>query len=149
MNGRLYLTLALILALALTGATHAAGGPSKKEYASAGINSPAQLTSFIKTLQEAIKKSDKSAVAATVDFPLTEVNLNGKERSIENKDEFIANYDAIMTEEVKDAVLKVKMKDIYVNDKRVMLPGVGDDGRVRFWLIGAGENVRIVKILSD
>lgn len=150
MNKRLYLTLTLVLALALTlmGAAHAAG-PSKQEYASAGIKNPAQLTSFFKTLQEAIKKNDKSAVAAAVDYPLTEVSLDGKDSSIKNKDEFIANYDAIMTKQVKDAVLKVNMKDLYVTDKRVMLPGFGADGRVRFWLIGVAEDVRIVKILTD
>ncbi|MDR3567849.1 MAG: hypothetical protein P4L43_07455 [Syntrophobacteraceae bacterium] len=107
--------LAVMLLLLLAGAARAAG-PTKDECALAGIKSPQELVSFVKSLQKAVKKDDLAAVAAMVSYPI-QVDRNGHSQSIENSAAFVKNYYAIMTKEVRASVVETKTDDIIVNRK--------------------------------
>jgi hypothetical protein len=74
----------------------------------------------IEALQQGVKDHDAKAVAALVSYPIT-VKVKGTEKTIETADEFVANYDAIVTPEIADAVTKQKYADLFVNYQGVML----------------------------
>ena len=138
---QLILAFALVLVLTLTG-TAGAVGPTKEECALAGFDNPAQLAAVVAKLKKALENVDKAAVAAMVDYPIT-VMLGGVERDIENQEDFIKNYDAIMDKPVQDAVLHQKLEDIFINRQGAML--TDSTGKGRIWLM----NSKIIKIVKD
>lgn len=119
------LSLVFVLLLALPGMASAAG-PTQSECALAGIKNPAQLATFIASLQKAIKSEDKATVAAMVEYPLR-VETGGTSRTIEDKAEFVNNYDAVMTKVVREAVLGQGLDGLTVNRRGVDL----GEGRVQ------------------
>jgi len=149
MNLRLTPALILVLLLAmlpaLAPAAHAAG-PSKSECALAGIRNPAQLESFLNKLRQAVAAGDKAAVAALADYPL-QVNPEGDTLSIESKDDFIGQYDAIMTPKVREAALGQKLDGIFINKRGVML--TDSDGDQRLLLLGDGKTITITTIINN
>ncbi len=138
---QLILALGLVLVLTLAGAGRAAG-PTKEECALAGFDNPAQLTAMVTKLKKAVENGDQAAMAATVDYPIT-VTLGGAERDIENQDDFIKNYDAIMSKPVQEAVLHQKLEDIFINRQGAMLTDGAGQGRI--WLM----NSKIIKIITN
>jgi hypothetical protein len=124
------LSLVFVLLLALPGMAPAAG-PTQSECALAGIKNPAQLATFIASLQKAIKSEDKAAVAAMVEYPLR-VETGGTSRTIEDKVEFVNNYEAVMTKIVREAVLGQGLDGLTVNRRGVDL----GEGRVQLSVTG-------------
>jgi hypothetical protein len=126
---QLILALALMLGLTLTG-TAGAAGPTQEECDEGGFDSPAKLISLITNLQKAVKDGDQAAVAALVDYPI--MVFQGKsEREIANEAEFIKDYDSIMTQPVRDAVLSFKMKDYLINRQGLSMSDSAGKGTVR------------------
>lgn len=100
----------------------------------------------IARFQAGVKAHDARAVAALVSFPI-EVAVGGKARSIRSGADFVAHYDAIMTDRIVAAVADEAYGDMFVNAQGVML----GDGEV--WISGvcrddacAQSDVRVVKI---
>ncbi len=136
--------LVVSLVLALAAVAHAAG-PSKSECALAGIKTPAQLGAFLTKLREAVAAGDKAAVAALADYPL-QVIRDSDDISIESKEDFIKQYDALMTPKVKEAALAQKLDGIFINKQGVMMTDVEGNDRLR--LMGDGKNVLITRITN-
>jgi hypothetical protein len=89
-----------------------------------------------------VENRDQAAVAAMVDYPIT-VTMGGAERDIENQDDFIKNYDAIMSKPVQEAVLHQKLEDIFINRQGATLTDGAGQGRI--WLM----NSKIIKIITN
>jgi hypothetical protein len=138
---QLILAFALVLILTLAG-TAGAAGPTKEECALAGFDNPAQLTAMVAKLKKAVENGDKAKVAVLVDYPIT-VMLSGVERDLENQEDFIKNYDAIMDKPAQDAVLHQKLEEIFINRQGAML--TDSTGKGRIWLM----NAKIIKIVND
>ena len=85
----------------LTG-TASADFPTAEECALAGIDKPATLSAFLSRLLTAVKNDDKAAMAELVDYPI-EIQSK-KSLTIDNKDQFIKNYDVVMTKAVREAL---------------------------------------------
>lgn len=83
----------------------------------------------IKSFQAAVKAHDRTAVAAAVRYPIG-VEINGKATTIKSANQFVENYDAIMTKEITDAVVNQKLDDLFVNWKGIMF----GDGQI--WIDG-------------
>ncbi|WP_335672062.1 DUF4087 domain-containing protein [Phyllobacterium zundukense] len=83
----------------------------------------------INSFQAAVKAHDTAAVAAAVRYPIG-VEINGKASTIKSASQFVKNYDAIMTREITDAVVKQKLDDLFVNWKGIMF----GDGEI--WING-------------
>jgi hypothetical protein len=80
-------------------------------------------------LQAAVRSDDKTAVAALIQYPL-EASVAGKKVRVKDAAAFVADYDAIMTGEIKQAVIAQRYADLMVNWQGVMI----GDGQV--WLNG-------------
>lgn len=80
-------------------------------------------------LQSAVAGGDKAAVAALVSYPL-HTTVAGKPKTIKDAAAFVAQYDAIMTDEIRKVVGAQQYAGVMVNAQGVML----GDGQV--WLNG-------------
>jgi len=126
---------ALLLAATLLVAAYA----ETADYSVAGIDNPQSVEDFAARLRDAVYRGDRSAVAAMVSYPIR-VTLDGRARSIKNADAFVANYDAIMTQPVKDAVVRQDPKTLFVNSQGVMF-GAGE-----VWFSQVGRQLRVITI---
>ncbi|MGF9907781.1 hypothetical protein [Brevibacillus porteri] len=102
-------------------------GNSSNRYEVAGITNAGAFEAFFGKLQEAVKKNDKTEVAKHIRYPLR-VNKDGKSHFIRDEQQFLEEYDRIMTEKVKEAFLQQKVTDAFVNDQGVMV------GNGEMWL---------------
>ena len=104
-------------------------------YEVAGISDPAEFEQTFTIVQELVSRDDKEKVAEYVLYPLN-VNHNSVTRVIHTKQEFIKEYDTIMTNEVKQALLHQNVKDTFVNYKGVMV----GNGEIWFGVSLASDN---------
>lgn len=81
------------------------------------------------SIQAAVVEYEAESVALWVAFPLS-VTVDGQAFSIEGPADFIEQYDAVVTEEVRDAVANQRYEDLFVNAEGVMF----GDGQM--WLNG-------------
>ena len=99
-------------------------------------------------LQTAVTDEDYEAVAALVSYPIT-VRSTEEELAVETPEAFAEHYDAIMTEEIIDAVVRQSYETLFVNGEGIMF----GDGQI--WMSGvcaddACENwtVKVITIQS-
>jgi hypothetical protein len=83
----------------------------------------------INAFQQAVAAGTKEDVAAFVRYPIM-VAISGRKTAIRSADDFIKNYDAIMTTAITDAIKAQKYEDLFVNDQGVMF------GRGQAWVDG-------------
>ena len=81
------------------------------------------------TLQTAVAAHDADMVSDLVSYPIT-VAADGGALTLDGPEAFIAQYDAIMTDEITKVVLEQKYETLFVNAQGVMF----GDGQV--WLNG-------------
>lgn len=86
----------------------------------AGFDNVKQFTGFYANLRRAVAQNNKEAVAQRISYPLS-LYSNSKKRSILNKKQFIAEYDQIMTTEVKKALANQRLDDLFIRDQGVMV----------------------------
>lgn len=86
----------------------------------AGFDNVKQFTGFYANLRRAVAQNNKEAVAQRISYPLS-IYSNSKKRSILNKKQFIAEYDKIMTTEVKKALANQRLDDLFIRDQGVMV----------------------------
>ncbi|GED29701.1 hypothetical protein ABHN11_09315 [Brevibacillus centrosporus] len=96
-------------------------------YEVAGITNPQAFEAFYRKLQVWVAKGNKAAIANHVQYPLR-VNKDGQSRLIATEKQFLAEYDRIMTEKVKQALLQQDVKNTFVNYQGVMV------GNGELWL---------------
>lgn len=86
----------------------------------AGFDNVKQFTGFYANLRRAVAQNNKEAVAQRISYPLS-IYSNSKKRSILNKKQFIAEYDKIMTTEVKKALANQRLDELFIRDQGVMV----------------------------
>ena len=89
-------------------------------YSVAGIDDAAEFERVFKIIQALVAKGEKEKVAEYIRYPLTSANI-----TVTSKEEFIKNYDLIITEKVKNALVNQKVEETFVNYKGVMV-GAGE-----------------------
>lgn len=99
-------------------------------------------------IHAAVADDDAAALAAWVSFPIT-VTVGGKELTINDAEQFATEYDTIITGDIKDAILKQKWEELFVNADGIMY------GNGQVWLNGickdeacASFDVRVITIQS-
>lgn len=98
-------------------------------YSVAGIDDAADFERVFKTIQALVDKGEKEKVAEYIRYPLTSANI-----TVTSKEEFIKNYDSMITEGVKKALVNQKVEETFVNYKGVMV----GNGEVWFTVIFEG-----------
>jgi hypothetical protein len=99
-----------------------------KRYSVAGIKKPKDFEDFYKKLQNAVKVGSKEEVADCITYPFHLYELGKIRETYATKEAFLANYDAIFNEKVKNAFINQDVKDTFINYQGVMV------GRGEIWL---------------
>lgn len=102
---------------------------SAHRFAAGGFDDDAAVLAFITLLQKNVAAGNKSAVAEMVNYPLSLNQTKGtgkpQHTEIKNKASFLADYDKIITEGLKNTLKNQDMNDLFVRDQGLML-GNGD-----------------------
>jgi hypothetical protein len=93
------------------------------------VGNHVKVQQILTTLQQAVTKHDAATVASLVHYPI-KVNPGKKPFTVKNEKAFIKDYDAIITHDIQDAILKQKYENLFVNSQGAMV----GDGEV--WITG-------------
>ncbi len=114
---------------------------AENDYSTIGVDDPAKVARFINDLQNAINAGDREALANMMSYPLMVV-IGDDDVEIKGKEEFIEQYDAIMSPDLKDNIAGqgLKDEDIFVNRRGIKIGGgdtwaMGEDGNVRIFIL--------------
>jgi hypothetical protein len=91
------------------------------------------LSEPLLSLVEAMGNSDAATIAGLAEYPLR-VAANGESYEIQNADDFIENFDTLVTQDTRDAVAGQTFGQLFVNSDGVMLA----DGAV--WMSNVCDN---------
>lgn len=91
------------------------------------------LSEPLLSLVEAMGNDDAATIAGLAEYPLR-VAANGESYEIQNADDFIENFDTLVTQDTRDAVAGQTFGQLFVNSDGVMLA----DGAV--WMSNVCEN---------
>ena len=92
----------------------------KNRYELIGITNAKEFEKSFNTIKYLVKNNEKSKVANYVSYPLN-VNREDKKIKIQSKEDFIKNYNSIITENVKKALLDQDVAKTFVNYQGVMV----------------------------
>jgi hypothetical protein len=80
------------------------------------------LIDFLLVIQESLRTENKEKLASLVYYPITIYRFEGNNhKEIQNKEEFIANYEKIVTPEWKDSILSQEPAKLFMNWQGVMV----------------------------
>lgn len=119
----------------------AASNSSQNPFEVAGIQDPKAFLNTFKALQKAVADNDKEKVANYILYPLR-VNDSEKSLTIPNKKDFMAKYDQIFTDAIREALVNQKTDDLFVNYQGVMV------GSGELWLRRATDNPKVFGVFS-
>lgn len=105
------------------------------------FGSHAAYQQFFDKLQKAVGTSDKQTVASMVDYPFR-ARISGKAVKINDAAHFVADYDRIITNKVKQAVAKQTYPTLFANWQGVSI----GDGEVWFSGVGESNTIKITAI---
>ena len=91
------------------------------KYANAGLKD-AEVEQFFKSLQQAVDKRDKQAVASMISYPIV-VIINGRRQSIKTDAAMIKNYDVVFDKRLSEFLVQSKIEDLWSKDLGVATPG--------------------------
>ncbi|PDV90333.1 hypothetical protein CO652_02805 [Rhizobium sp. H4] len=74
----------------------------------------------LRQLVLAMRSDDAETVAGLAEYPLT-VKANGETYDVENAEDFIENFDGLVTPETRRAVGRQQYEDLFVSSEGVML----------------------------
>lgn len=74
------------------------------------------------SLVEAMDNSDAATIAGLAEYPLR-VAANGESYDIQSADDFVENFDTLVTQDTRDAVAEQTYDQLFVNSDGVMLAG--------------------------
>lgn len=83
-----------------------------------------QYQTAIEAIIEAARSGDAETFAAYVSYPIT-VPVNGAPQTIETADDFVANYDAIVTDAIAGTLTGQNYGELFVNADGIMF-GAGE-----------------------
>jgi hypothetical protein len=92
----------------------------ENRYEAIGITNAKEFEKSFNTIKFLVKNNEKSKVASYVSYPLR-VNKKDKTMKIHSKEDFIKNYNTIITENVKKALLDQDVAKTFVNYQGVMV----------------------------
>ncbi|MBW5445927.1 hypothetical protein GE107_07625 [Cohnella sp. CFH 77786] len=107
-------------------APQASGGSPSAEnpYAAAGVSDPAAFRQMFEDLKTAVAANDKEKVAEHALYPIR-VNVGKVAVEVKTKEDFVKQYERIMTEKVRKALAAQDADTLFVNEEGVMA-GKGD-----------------------
>lgn len=76
----------------------------------------------LRQLVKAMRSGDAESIAGLAEYPLT-VKANGESYDVESAEDFIDNFDDLVTPETRRAVGRQLYDDLFVNSDGVMLAG--------------------------
>ncbi|WP_197729683.1 hypothetical protein [Rhizobium ruizarguesonis] len=76
----------------------------------------------LRQLVRAMRSGDAETIAGLAEYPLT-VKANGETYDVESAEDFIDNFDDLVTPETRRAVGRQQYEDLFVNSDGVMLAG--------------------------
>jgi hypothetical protein len=91
-----------------------------RSYSIAGIDDSSKVDEFLKNLQALVSMDKKEAIAKLIQFPIN-IKISGKKISLNSTTAFLKNYGQAFNSTVKDAILKQKSSDLFVNWQGVMI----------------------------
>ncbi|KAF6583878.1 MULTISPECIES: hypothetical protein [Paenibacillus] len=124
-----------------TSSAPAASNASQNPFEVAGIQDPKAFLNTFKALQKAVADNDKEKVANFILYPLR-VNDSEKSLTIPNKKDFLAKYDQIFTDAIREALVNQKTDELFVNYQGVMV------GSGELWLRRATDNPKHFGVFS-
>lgn len=74
----------------------------------------------LRQLVQAMRSGDAEAIAGLAEYPLT-VKANGETYDVENAEDFVENFDDLVTPETRSAVGRQQYKDLFVSSDGVMI----------------------------
>ncbi|ARQ10833.1 hypothetical protein NXC12_CH02829 [Rhizobium etli] len=74
----------------------------------------------LRQLVAAMRSGDAETVAGLAEYPLT-VKVNGETYDVENAEDFVENFDDLVTPETRRAVGRQQYQDLFVSSEGVML----------------------------
>lgn len=92
----------------------------ENRYELIGITNAKEFEKSFNTIKFLVKNNEKSKVANYVSYPLN-VNKEDKKIKIQSKEDFIKNYNTIITENVKKALIDQDVAKTFVNYQGVMV----------------------------
>jgi hypothetical protein len=112
------------------------------------LGDPAQFQAAFDAVTAAVADDDPQEVARWVAYPMT-LSYNDEELTIEDANDFVDNYEDLVTEDVYDAVRDQNYADLFVNSDGVMF----GDGQMWMTYVCRDEtcsksDVRIISIHS-
>jgi hypothetical protein len=102
--------------------------PHGHRYQVAGANDDETINRAAERFQKAVLDGDKAIVASMIRYPVT-VSINRKKTKIRNREQMIADYDAIFTPGYRKAIENAIPRDMFARYDGIML---GDHGEVWF-----------------
>ncbi|MBY2964693.1 hypothetical protein HF251_18675 [Rhizobium leguminosarum] len=76
----------------------------------------------LRQLVKAMRSGEAQTIAGLAEYPLT-VKANGESYDVESAEDFIDNFDDLVTPETRRAVGRQQYEDLFVNSDGVMLAG--------------------------
>ncbi|MGI8952021.1 MAG: hypothetical protein ACR2FN_10600 [Chitinophagaceae bacterium] len=94
-------------------------GSQPASWRNAGFDDPANFKIFLIQFKGWVKNNNEDSIAAHIQFPL---------KKIKSSDEFKANYNALFTSQLKDAIQRQRVDRIFRNQNGAMI----SDGKIWF-----------------
>jgi hypothetical protein len=85
-----------------------------------GANTAAAARAFLSRLQAAVQSNNKERIAEMINYPRL-VLQSGKKTHIQKKQAFLANYNLIFTDPVRDAILHQTAQCLFGNSSGAMM----------------------------
>lgn len=105
-----------------------------------GFREPAEVRRLLAELRDAAQRGDKSALASAMHYPFTTYDRGSPVREYRTTADVLADYDAIFTLKVLDALRESDYESLFVRDQGAMV------GRGEVWLLQYDDGVRIKAI---
>ncbi|MBT0717782.1 hypothetical protein HGT71_05785 [Rosenbergiella epipactidis] len=93
-----------------------------------GKNTHKQYQNFFEKLKKSALINDKNTISSMVEYPIT-VTVGHKEIEIENRNEFIVEYNTIFTKDLVGKIINQKYSDLFIKDTGIM---IGKSGEILF-----------------
>lgn len=93
-----------------------------------GKNTHKQYQNFFEKLKKSALINDKNTISSMVEYPIT-VTVGHKEIEIENRNEFIVEYNTIFTKDLVGKIINQKYSDLFIKDTGIM---IGKSGAILF-----------------
>ncbi|MBM7868726.1 hypothetical protein JOC70_000195 [Clostridium pascui] len=136
-NGKISYPFSLSLKSILPGSQYG------KRYAVAvGETSDEDVEKFANKIQGYIINNNKEKLAEEMSYPIS-VKINGKNTKIQNKAEFIKNYDLIFNPSYKQAMTNAPAKYMFANYKGIMF----GEGQYNMWINEIASNNGTSKLM--